>query len=155
MNTRCKLPEGPGALTSVAIDRPLGNAGTWARVGWPIGLGGVMSLIRETVGHIRDLPRYRQILSSLVRYGYQDVVAALHLEGSFGRSNGSRWATTSPRRTGRAGFGWFARTWARPSSSWGNCSVPGRICCRRRTPTSWRRCGMMCGRSHSPRSRRS
>ena len=38
-------------------------------------------LIRETVGHLRDLPRYRQILSSLVRYGYQDVVAALHIEG--------------------------------------------------------------------------
>jgi ubiquinone biosynthesis protein len=38
-------------------------------------------LIRETVGHLRDLPRYRQILASLVRYGYQDVVAALHLEG--------------------------------------------------------------------------
>jgi len=38
-------------------------------------------VIRETVGHIRDLPRYRQILTSLVRYGYQDVVAALHLEG--------------------------------------------------------------------------
>ena len=38
-------------------------------------------MIRETVGHIRDLPRYRQILTSLVRYGYQDVVAALHLEG--------------------------------------------------------------------------
>jgi ubiquinone biosynthesis protein len=40
-----------------------------------------MSLIRETVGHIRDLPRYRQILTSLVRYGYQDIVSALHLEG--------------------------------------------------------------------------
>lgn len=38
-------------------------------------------MIRETVGHIRDLPRYRQILTSLVRYGYQDVVAALRLEG--------------------------------------------------------------------------
>jgi ubiquinone biosynthesis protein len=38
-------------------------------------------LIRETVGHLRDLPRYRQILASLVKYGYQDVVAALHLEG--------------------------------------------------------------------------
>ena len=38
-------------------------------------------VIRETVGHLRDLPRYRQILTSLVRYGYQDVVAALHLEG--------------------------------------------------------------------------
>jgi len=37
-------------------------------------------LIRETVGHLRDLPRYRQILSSLVRYGYHDVVSALHLE---------------------------------------------------------------------------
>src|SRR3954447_19436592 len=38
-------------------------------------------VIRETVGHLRDLPRYRQILASLVRYGYQDVVSALHLEG--------------------------------------------------------------------------
>ncbi|MHC5541114.1 ABC1 kinase family protein, partial [Singulisphaera rosea] len=38
-------------------------------------------LIRETVNHLRDLPRYRQILASLVRYGYQDVVSALHLEG--------------------------------------------------------------------------
>ncbi|MFI5457974.1 MAG: ABC1 kinase family protein, partial [Isosphaerales bacterium] len=38
-------------------------------------------MIRETVSHLRDLPRYRQILTSLVRYGYQDVVAALHLEG--------------------------------------------------------------------------
>jgi ubiquinone biosynthesis protein len=39
-----------------------------------------VQVIRETVGHLRDLPRYRQILSSLVRYGYQDVVSALHLE---------------------------------------------------------------------------
>lgn len=38
-------------------------------------------MIRETVGHLRDLPRYRQILASLVKYGYQDVVSALHLEG--------------------------------------------------------------------------
>jgi ubiquinone biosynthesis protein len=38
-------------------------------------------VIRETVGHLRDLPRYRQILATLVRYGYQDVVSALHLEG--------------------------------------------------------------------------
>ncbi len=38
-------------------------------------------MIRETVGHLRDLPRYRQILSTLVKYGYQDVVSALHLEG--------------------------------------------------------------------------
>ncbi len=38
-------------------------------------------MIRETVNHLRDLPRYRQILSTLVRYGYQDVVAALHLGG--------------------------------------------------------------------------
>ncbi len=41
----------------------------------------MVPVIRETVGHLRDLPRYRQILSTLVRYGYQDVVAALHLEG--------------------------------------------------------------------------
>jgi ubiquinone biosynthesis protein len=38
-------------------------------------------LIRETVGHLRDLPRYRQILATLIRYGYRDVVKALHLEG--------------------------------------------------------------------------
>ncbi|APW59800.1 ABC1 kinase family protein [Paludisphaera borealis] len=37
-------------------------------------------LIRETVNHLRDLPRYRQILTTLVRYGYQDVVSALHLD---------------------------------------------------------------------------
>ncbi|MDG3002779.1 ABC1 kinase family protein [Paludisphaera mucosa] len=37
-------------------------------------------MIRETVGHLRDLPRYRQILTTLARYGYQDVVAALRLE---------------------------------------------------------------------------
>ena len=37
--------------------------------------------IRETVSHLKDLPRYRQILATLVKYGYQDVVAALHLEG--------------------------------------------------------------------------
>src|SRR3954463_14886586 len=39
------------------------------------------SVIREKVGHLKDLPRYRQILATLVRYGYQDVVSALHLEG--------------------------------------------------------------------------
>jgi ubiquinone biosynthesis protein len=37
-------------------------------------------LLRETVGHLRDLPRYRQILASLIRYGYRDVVTALHLD---------------------------------------------------------------------------
>jgi ubiquinone biosynthesis protein len=39
------------------------------------------ALIRETVNHLRDLPRYRQILASLVRYGYRDIVNALHLDG--------------------------------------------------------------------------
>src|SRR3954462_10162972 len=43
--------------------------------------GRTVALLRETVSHLRDLPRYRQILATLVRYGYQDVVAALHLEG--------------------------------------------------------------------------
>lgn len=33
------------------------------------------------MGHLRDLPRYRQILATLVRYGYQDVASALHLDG--------------------------------------------------------------------------
>ena len=37
-------------------------------------------MLRETVSHLKDLPRYRQILATLMRYGYQDVVAALHLE---------------------------------------------------------------------------
>jgi ubiquinone biosynthesis protein len=40
-----------------------------------------VSLIRETVGHLRDLPRYRQILATLIKYGYRDAVDALHLEG--------------------------------------------------------------------------
>lgn len=38
-------------------------------------------MLRETVNHLRDLPRYRQILATLIRYGYRDVVTALHLEG--------------------------------------------------------------------------
>ncbi|RUL87229.1 ABC1 kinase family protein [Tautonia sociabilis] len=38
-------------------------------------------MLRETVGHLRDLPRYRQILATLIRYGYQDIVSAIHLEG--------------------------------------------------------------------------
>ena len=38
-------------------------------------------VIPETVSHLRDLPRYGQILTTLVRYGYQDIVTALHLEG--------------------------------------------------------------------------
>ncbi len=38
-------------------------------------------MIPETVSHLRDIPRYGQILTTLVRYGYQDVVTALHLEG--------------------------------------------------------------------------
>jgi ubiquinone biosynthesis protein len=38
-------------------------------------------VIPETVSHLRDIPRYGQILTTLVRYGYQDVVTALHLEG--------------------------------------------------------------------------
>jgi ubiquinone biosynthesis protein len=44
-------------------------------------LGDHRTLLRETVSHLRDLPRYRQILATLVRFGYQDVVSALHLEG--------------------------------------------------------------------------
>lgn len=39
------------------------------------------NLIRETVVHLRDLTRYRQILATLVRHGYKDAVAALHLDG--------------------------------------------------------------------------
>jgi len=38
-------------------------------------------VFRETVGHLRDLPRYRQIISTLVRFGYRDVVTSLHLDG--------------------------------------------------------------------------
>ncbi len=38
-------------------------------------------MLRETVGHLRDLPRYRQILATLIRHGFRDVVSALHLDG--------------------------------------------------------------------------
>jgi len=38
-------------------------------------------MIKETIGHLRDLPCYRQILATLIRYGYRDVVSVLHLEG--------------------------------------------------------------------------
>lgn len=51
----------------------MARAGSWQPLG-------EAALIRETVGHLRDLPRYSQILTTLVLYGYQDVVAALHLE---------------------------------------------------------------------------
>ncbi len=43
--------------------------------------GAEIAVLRETVNHLRDLPRYRQILATLLRYGYRDVVTALHLEG--------------------------------------------------------------------------
>lgn len=38
-------------------------------------------MLRETVGHLRDLPRYQKILAALVHYGYQDILALLNLEG--------------------------------------------------------------------------
>lgn len=38
-------------------------------------------MLRETVGHLRDLPRYSQILGAMMHYGYQDVLSALNLEG--------------------------------------------------------------------------
>ena len=41
-------------------------------------------MFRETVVHLRDLPRYRQILATLIRYGYWDVVRALRIEGVVG-----------------------------------------------------------------------
>jgi ubiquinone biosynthesis protein len=41
-------------------------------------------LLRETVVHLRDLPRYRQILTTLIRYGYWDLVQALRLEAVVG-----------------------------------------------------------------------
>ncbi len=37
-------------------------------------------MIKETVAHLRDLPRYHQILSTLIKYGYRDLVVAMHLE---------------------------------------------------------------------------
>jgi ubiquinone biosynthesis protein len=53
-------------------------------------------MIRETVGHLRDLPRYRQILATLVRYGYRDVVTALHLEGLVRPIEGALLGETAP-----------------------------------------------------------
>ncbi|MFO0909567.1 MAG: AarF/ABC1/UbiB kinase family protein [Isosphaeraceae bacterium] len=32
------------------------------------------------MSHLKDLPRYRQILATLMKYGYQDFVTALHIE---------------------------------------------------------------------------
>ena len=46
-------------------------------------------MLRETVNHLRDLPRYRQILATLIRYGYRDVVALLATR-SRGRAGGRR-----------------------------------------------------------------
>jgi ubiquinone biosynthesis protein len=49
-----------------------------------VGRGGASPVFRETVVHLRDLPRYRQILATLIRYGYWDIVQALRLEGVVG-----------------------------------------------------------------------
>ena len=72
-------------------------------------------MIRETVGHLRDLPRYRQILATLVRYGYQDVVAALHLEGLVRPLERVALGDDVPPQDRRGGSGWSARTSARRS----------------------------------------
>ena len=82
-------------------------------------------------------PRYRQILASLVRYGYRDVVTALHLDRARRPLRTRRWATRSRRRTGRSGSGWSARTSGRPSSSSARSSAPGPTSCPRPTRPSW------------------
>jgi ubiquinone biosynthesis protein len=43
-----------------------------------------MPALSEALGHMRDLPRYREILTALIKYGYRDVAAALHLEAVLG-----------------------------------------------------------------------
>ncbi len=55
-------------------------------------------MIRETVGHLRDLPRYRQILATLIRYGYRDVVTALHLDGLVRPIERAAWGDEAPPR---------------------------------------------------------
>ena len=72
-------------------------------------------MIPETVSHLRDLPRYRQILTTLVRYGYQDVVTALHLEGIVRPIERVTSEMSCLTTIVRAGCAWSARTWARPS----------------------------------------
>ena len=72
----------------------------------------------ETIGHLRDLPRYRQILATLVRYGYQDVVSALQLE---------EWVRPASPRPGdgpavhpclqERNVARFSSPWPRPSSA--------------------------------------
>ena len=75
----------PPCCSGSAVAGKLINAGGWDRVvsahAPPGKESGTRALIRETVSHLKDLPRYRQILATLVRYGYQDVVGALHLDG--------------------------------------------------------------------------
>jgi len=78
-------------------------------------------VFRETVSHLKDLPRYRQILATLVKYGYQDVVSALHIEGIVRPFERSRWGMTFLLTTVRGGFGWSARTSDRRSSSSARC----------------------------------
>ncbi|MFO0956815.1 MAG: AarF/ABC1/UbiB kinase family protein [Isosphaeraceae bacterium] len=41
-------------------------------------------MLRETVVHLRDLPRYRQILATMIRHGYWDIVQAMRLEAVVG-----------------------------------------------------------------------
>ncbi len=67
-------------------------------------------MFRETVGHLRDLPRYRQILATLIRYGYRDVVAALHLEGLVRPFERVARGEEVPPHDRPGGCGWSART---------------------------------------------
>ena len=74
-DSRVRLRHRHGArLDPPDVDRAVDLTGTKDH-------GNASNLLRETFNQLRDLPRYRQILASLVRYGYQDVVSALHLEG--------------------------------------------------------------------------
>ncbi len=140
------------ALSGVNAGAPMLLPGSRAARPWSVRLPIVpevkgVPVIRETVSHLRDLPRYRQILSTpgALRLSGRGGRASSR-EGLSGRSSGSRWATRSPPRTGRAGSGSSARISARPSSSWGSCSAPGPTCSRSRTPTSWPLCVTMCDR---------
>jgi len=65
-------------------------------VGSRRGAAGGDAVIRETVNHLKDLPRYRQILTTLIRYGYRDVVTALHLEGIVGPIERAAWGDEVP-----------------------------------------------------------
>ena len=112
-------------------------------------------MIRETVGHLRDLPRYRQILTTLMRYGYQDVVAALHLEGLVRPIERAALGDGVPPQDRACRLRMVLEDLGPTFVKLGQLLAPGRTCCPSRTSTSSRPCARRPAVRDSTRSRRS